>query len=249
MSGLIGLAIGLAVLALLLARAVPIWMDSGRHRVQLAHRLYGILVGIVAPSRYWWGARVEAMSPDERADLLAGETAALALAHADSLRCPLCSAEVPHAWALDAKGRLAVAPGPIQCPRCDFRLDACRHCANFLPGTPRAWGGDSLSEDETFGRCNFYKVTQPVERVCAPEMARQLKERGYESIRAPLPIVDSFVPPDFCTAFHLDRRRLRAGGIRWPDARRVALLRVLAPPSDSEVKSSGERADDEQWLL
>ncbi len=82
-------------------------------------------------------------------------------------------------------------------------------------------------------RCNFYKATQPVERACAPEMVRQLKERGYESIRAPLPIVDSFVPPDFCTAFHLDRRRLRAGGVPWPDARRVALLRVLAPPSDS----------------
>jgi hypothetical protein len=89
-----------------------------------------------------------------------------------------------------------------------------------------------------------------VEQACTPEMARQLKARGYKLIRAPLPITDSFLPPDFCATFKPDRRRLRASGIRWPDAHRVALLRLLAPPPAAETTPSEELpSDDEKWLL
>lgn len=250
MNDLIGPVIGLAILAFLLYRAVPIWIDSGRRGVQLARRLYWALAGTVVPSRYWWKARIEAMSPDERADLLMRETAASRWARVDSLRCPLCGAEVPHAWSLDPDGHPTVSPGPVKCPQCDFRLDACRHCAHFLPGKPQTWeGGGWGSDDLTFGRCNLYKESQPVERVCSPEVARRLNERGYETVRAPMPIVDSFLPPDCCTAFHLDRRRLRAGDVRWPDARRVALLRMLVPHPASKAKPPEELADGAQWLL
>ena len=160
------------------------------------------------------------------------------LARADGLRCPLCGADVPRAWALDSDGRPTAAPGPIKCPQCDFRLDACRHCAHFLPGKPQGWGGRSWSSDDlTFGRCSVYKELQPVEQVSSPEMAGQLKARGFDQVRAPLPIVDSYMPPDFCAAFKLDRRRLQASGIRWPDARRVALLRMLGVLPASQTES------------
>lgn len=234
MNGLIGPAIGLAVLFLLLYRAVPIWVDGARRGIGLMRRLIWALVGIVAPSRYWWSARLEVMSPGEQAGLLTRETAALGLARADSLRCPLCGADVLRAWTLDSDGRPTAAPGPIKCPQCDFRLDACRHCAHFLPGNPQGWGGGGWSNDDlTFGRCSVYKELQPVEQVSSPEVARQLKVRGFDQVHAPLPIADSYMPPDFCTAFKLDRRRLQANGIRWPDARRVALLRMLGllPPA------------------
>jgi hypothetical protein len=102
----------------------------------------------------------------------------------------------------------------------------------------------------TFGRCNIHKVTQPVEKACAPEMARQLRARGYEHLHAPLPVTDSFLPPDICTAFKPHRKRLRASGIRWPDARRAALLRLLAPPLIPETTPPEEvPSGDEQWLL
>ena len=244
MDGWIGLAIGLALLSLLLYRAAPIWLDGGRRGMGLTRRLTCALAGIVAPSRYWWGARLEDMSPGEQADLLTRETAALGLARADSLRCPLCGAEVTRAWALDSQGRPTVGPGPVQCPRCDFRLDACRHCAHLIPGGQGAFNGD----DVTFGRCRYYKETQPVEQVSSPEMARQLKARGYDQVRAPIPIVDSFVPPDSCTAFRPDRKRAQASGIRWPDARRAALLRMLASFPTSKAVMADQLSDDEKWL-
>ena len=48
----------------------------------------------------------------------------------------------------------------------------------------------------------------------------------------------------------VDRKRLKAGEVRWPDARRVALLRLLAlPPAAEEKSPEGLPSGDEQWLL
>ena len=240
----------LAALAYLAYRAGRIWIDARRRGFELARQLGWALLGAVAPARYWWGARIEALSPEERADLLARETEALGLSRADSLRCPLCGAEVPHAWTLTPDGRPAVAPGPVECPSCDFRLDACRHCAHFLPGGAQPWNRFVHSGDVTSGRCGHYRASQPVEQACSPEAARRLKAQGWERIRAPRPIVDSFLPPDSCRAFTPDRKRLRASHVRWPDARRAALLRLLAEPPGPETEAPEEPpSGDEQWLL
>lgn len=251
MAGYFLLAAGLAVLGFLAYRFGRIWIDAGRRGFGLERRLGWALLGAVIPSCYWWRARIETLPPQKQTDFLARETAALGLSRADSLRCPLCRAEVLHAWALTADGRPTVAPGPVECPRCDFRLDSCRHCIHFLPAASQMLEGFPLgSGDMTFGRCGQYKALQPVERVCSPEMARRLKARGLEHIRSPLPIVDSFVPPDFCTAFKPVRQRIRASEIRWPGPRRVALLRLLAPPPERKtVPPKKISSDDEQWLL
>jgi hypothetical protein len=251
MSVYMWLAIGLTASGFVAFRAVPIWIDGRRHEMRWAHRLRWALLGIVMPSRYWWGARIEAMPPQEQADLLARETDTMGLSRADSLRCPLCGGEAPHAWTLTAEGHPTVAQGPIKCPQCDFRLDACRHCVHFLPGLPRASGGLNLNADDIgSGRCGFYKTPQPVDQIASPEVAKQLKERGYESFNSPLPIVDSFVPPDFCRAFQPGKKRLQAGEVRWPDARRVALLRLLLPRPISKATAPEETVSgDEQWLL
>jgi len=76
-----------------------------------------------------------------------------------------------------------------------------------------------------------------------------LKERGYDSLNAPTPIADSFIPLDGCNASQPDRKRLQAGGIRWPNARRAALLRLLLPRPASQTTSPEEPSGDEQWLF
>jgi len=266
MNGYVWLAIGFAGLALLAYRTTPIWIDSSRRGARPSRRLRWVLTGIVAPSRYWWGARIEMMSPQEQANLLAHETAKLDLTRADNLRCPLCGAEVVNAWTLDADGQPAIPPGPVQCPQCDFRLDACRHCAHFLPGSATTSGLTLRGDEMTFGRCRFYKTPQPVERITTPEMARRLKASGYETINSPLPIVDSYMPPDFCRAFQPERKRIKESHVRWPDARRAALLRLLRGrdasllplgkgpgmrenDTPSEKTSPEEPSGDEQWLM
>jgi hypothetical protein len=220
-------AIGLV--GFLLYRAGRVWVDAGQWHPPLASRLWWSLLGAFAPAHYRWGVRVQAMTPGQRADLLAHETRVLKLSRADAMCCPLTETEIPRAWALTAEGRPIVARSRIQCPECDFRLDSCRHCTHFLPGSPRDWGQEGLGgQDITYGRCQIYKAMQPVDQVYAPHVACRLKAQGYEQIRAPLLITDSYFPPDYCTSFEPHLKRLRSAGIPWPDARRVALLRLLA---------------------
>ena len=244
------IAVGAALLAFAAWRAVPIWLDTRRHGWNRARRLGWSLLGIVVPSRYWWQARIEALGPEDRAALLQHETKALGLSRADALRCPLCGAEVPEAWALESGREVHVAEGPVRCPECDFRLDACRHCVNFLPGSPRSWSGLGwLDNDRTHGRCSHYKRVQPVEQAAGPDMARQLKARGYDQIRAPMQIVDSYLRPDFCRAFQADPGRVKASDIRWPGPRRRALLRLLEARPAGTGRSQGELTEEQQWLI
>lgn len=247
MSAWLWLASMLALLAFLLYRAVRIWLDAGRWGFRSASRLGWAMRGGLVPARYWWGARLEQLPAAERAALLTAETKALGLSGADSLRCPLCGAEIPHAWTLTAEGRPTVAAGPVCCPACDFRLDACRHCVHFLPGSPAStsvW----VSWDLTFGRCRRYQEVQPVEQVCPPDMARRLRARSYDQLRALVVIVDSFVRLDRCRAYQPDRQRLRMGGVRWPDARRSALLRLqgaIAPSRGRQTCQTYLQEEDE----
>lgn len=251
MTTIIWLVIGLALLGFLGYRAGRVWLDTGRRDLEPARRVGWALAGAIVPDRYWWEARIEQMPAREKEELLAQETGALGLSRADSQRCPLCSAEVPGAWTLEAGDRPVVAPGPVECPNCDFRLDACRHCAHFLPGPGQGSGGTPwTSSDFGSGRCSQYKVSQPVEQTTTPDMARRLKERGFVQVRAPMPIVDSFLPPDSCRAFTAERKRLKQGGLDWPDARRTALLRLLSPPRPPATGSPERLPEgDDPWLL
>ena len=244
------LVLGFGLLGLFAYRAGSVWQDTGKRRFGLKRRFGWALFGSIAPARYWWGARLEALSTQERDALLVRETKTLGLSRADGVRCPLCTVEISHAWTLTCAGRPTVSPGPVECPACDFRLDACRHCIHFLPASIGGIGTSPwLASDVTSGRCNRYKGPQPVEQVCAPDMARQLKNRGYEQIRAPLPISDSYLPLDHCTAYVPDRKRLQASGIRWPNDRRTALLRLLDSPGVSRSPVEGLLSGDECWLL
>lgn len=246
-----------AGLGFLAWRAVRIWIDAGRRTGPTGAppspvwRVGWAIGGALLPSRYWWGARIAAMSPDEQQQLLARETAGLGLSQADAEHCPLCRAEIPHAWSLDQEGQVTVAAGPAGCPACDFRLDACRHCQHFLPGPPRSSFRLGPSEaDITFGRCGIYKRAQPVAEAAAPDMARSLKQRGYERIRAPMRITDSMLRPDSCRAFEPHRQRIAASDVAWPGPRRAALLRLQGAVVRPRARDQHQAASNqERWLL
>ncbi len=103
------LAIGLAIVVLLVYRAGRIWRDAGRWGFSPPARLGWAALGAVVPSLYWWGVRVDAL-------LLEEEREDLDLEGVDSARCPLCGAEIPGAWALTEDtanvSRPATSPGP-----------------------------------------------------------------------------------------------------------------------------------------
>jgi hypothetical protein len=222
---------GMIVLGFAAWRGVPIWRDAIRRGFSRREALMLGLRGIVWPAEYWWGARLDRPGPAELETILAEAAARRGLRRIDNLHCPLCGSEIEQALTLTSDGRLAMRPH-CHCPRCDFRLDSCRHCRHFLPGRSMGvigfdWGGPSGGTDYTHGRCSFYREVVPVtEAGLAPHMVKALLERGYETIRAPAPIADSYVPLDQCRAFALDERRLRLNEVKVDRERRY-LLRLL----------------------
>ena len=75
-------------------------------------------------------------------------------------------------------------------------------------------------------------------------MARRLKERGYDQVRAPMRIQDSMMRPDFCRAFDPAPGHIKGSDVGWPGLRRAALLRLLdAVPSGPQGRH--ERPEEE----
>ena len=250
--GYVALAVGLSGLIYFAYRGSRLWLDAAQRDLEPLPRLGWSLWGVITPGHFWWPARIQSMSRLEQAALVAHETAARSGRRPSSLPCPLCGAEVSGAWTLDAEGQAQIAPGPVACPECDFRLDACRHCTEFLPGSPQDWGQSAWRGTEmTWGRCARYKKVQPVEQACGAQMARQLRKRGYDQLRAPALILDSYLPLDSCRAFQADRKRLGANRIAWPDARHRALLGISSSPATGQASPvEGASNNDEQpWLL
>jgi hypothetical protein len=212
-----------AVLALLAWR---VWAAVRAGRDALDHGWAGLASlgwaasAAIFPAWYWQQGRLERLGPDEAHEILLSAARAHRLASVANLRCPLCDAEMVNVLNVTADGRLVVA-SQSRCPRCDFRLDACRHCRHFLPARD-AIGGQI---DMTHGRCQAYRAPQPV-AAAYPDMARQLTALGYDTLNAPKPIIDSFLPLDECRSFALDDKRLRLSKVKWLGRERLALLQL-----------------------
>lgn len=213
-----------AFTALWLALAGGLTYGDARYLgVHHAHALRLAISALLRPHVYWYQERLRYLSAAERARLQAEEARRLSLQRVDHMRCPLCGAEIAQAWALNPAGRLTVRHRPVSCPRCDFRLDSCRHCAHF-----KAERGLMCGQDWTHGKCTVYKIVQPVETFCPPSMARELQKRGYTHLPVPTSIIDSYVPLENCSAFVLDEYRLKANGVRAPGLRRRGLLDLVS---------------------
>jgi hypothetical protein len=215
--------LGLCLLTWRAIAAVQVGLDAHKRGLAPLTSAGHALIGVVHTQWYWWGARLKLMSDHEAQSLLHATAQTHRLQNVVNVRCPLCDAEIAHALTLDADGALSIRPN-ARCPNCEFRLDACRHCAHFLP----AQTGFSLMGgygDFSHGRCGQYRALQSV-RDAYPMHARRMEAMGYDRLPAPRPIVDSFYPLDECTAFTFQAERLRSSKISWLDRQRIAVIRL-----------------------
>jgi hypothetical protein len=233
-----------------LFRAVRVWQDSAYLTVSPFIRIFWGLVGGIIPSLYWWKYRISALTPEQRDSILRKETTTLNLRSPDNLICSLCGSEIEGAWTVTENGSITVSKGPVNCPRCDFRLDSCRFCQHFLPGKPGAWGQVEMGEsDITHGRCSIYKKERPVEETCSPSVSKKLKALGFSYVRDNLPIIDSYFPPDFCSAYNPDKKRIKSGDVSWPNRKVTALIRLLNEKHGGRPKPAKAPSEEEKWLL
>jgi hypothetical protein len=181
------------------------------------------LIAVVAADRYWWGARLDRLAVPEARELLIDLARTYGLLHVTNVRCPLCETEIKNALAVTDSGELYIRRNAA-CSHCDFRVDACRHCAHFLP----AAGGYTMFErrgDFSHGRCGFYRAPEPV-RTAYPQHARRMEALGYDMLPTPKRIADSYIPLAECTAFSLRPELLRNSRVPWIDRQRVNLIRL-----------------------
>jgi hypothetical protein len=216
----------ISVVGLLLWRgfvAIPVGLDAQRRGFKPIEIIHWALIAVMDADRYWWGPRLDRFAAPEARELLAAMAQAHHLLSVVDVRCPLCDHEIRNALSVAANGELYVRR-KAACPHCDFRVDACRHCAHFQPSI----GGFTMFErhgDVSHGRCGFYRAVEPV-RTAYPRHARRLEAMGYDMLPTPKAIVDSYIPLAECTAFSLKPELLRNSRVPWIDRQRVPLIRL-----------------------
>lgn len=192
---------------------------------------YGFAAAFHFPLFFWkFQLRLE-LTPEEKIQLLLHFQRVTGVSRPSSLLCPFCRIEIPETLAILPNGALGVRKRPILCPRCETRLDCCRFCAFFESRRSSFW------EEGISGRCNLLKKQQNVEEICAPPLARKLKEMGWHTLYAGIAIPDAFSPPEECRTFQFDERKSLSEGLSWMGKERVLLLRfeeeVYSHPSSS----------------
>jgi hypothetical protein len=203
--------------------AAQVGLDARRRGFKPIEIIRWALIAVIADDRYWWGPRLDRLAVSEARELLAAMAQAHHLLSVVDVRCPLCDHEIKNALSVAANGELYIRR-KAACPHCDFRVDACRHCAHFQPDTSGFTMFDRHG-DVSHGRCGFYRAVEPV-RTAYPRHARRLEAMGYDMLPTPKAIVDSYIPLTECTAFSLKPELLRNSRVPWIDRQRVALIRL-----------------------
>jgi hypothetical protein len=214
---------GVSVLLWRGVNSAQVAADARRRGFATGEVIRWALIACVAEDRYWWGARLDRLPVPNARELLIDLTRAHNLLSITNVRCPLCDTEIKNALAVADNGELYVRRNAA-CPHCDFRVDACRHCAHFQPATggltPFDRGGDF-----SHGRCGYYRAVEPV-RTAYPQHARRMEALGYDMLPTPKRIADSYIPLAECTAFSLKPELLRNSRVPWIDRQRVNLIRL-----------------------
>ncbi len=201
--------------------AAQVVLDARRRGCELIAIGRWALTAMVDADRYWWGARLDRLAAPEARELLVEAARAHNLLTVTSVRCPLCDAEIKNALAVADDGDLYVRR-QAACAHCDFRVDACRHCAHFIPAGATVFDRHG---DFSHGRCDFYRAPEAV-RTAYPEHASRMEAMGFDMLPTPKPIVDSFIPLAECTAFSLKPELLQQSKVPWVGRQRAALIRL-----------------------
>ena len=217
------IAVGACLLAWRGIAAAQMASDARRRGFKPGEIGRWALAAMFDADRFWWGARLDRLAAPEARELLADTTRAHNLLNVANVRCPLCDAEIKNVLSVAADGELVVRR-QAACAHCDFRVDACRRCAHFMPSTAGATAFDRHG-NFSHGRCAQYRALEPA-RTAYPQQARRMEALGYDALPTPKSIVDSFIPLAECTAFSLKPDHLGYSGVPWIDRQRVALIRL-----------------------
>jgi hypothetical protein len=161
--GWLVLVLLLCCVAWRVAMAIRAGRDARQRGLTIQASLGWTLVALADARRYWWGARLDLLTDDEAQAVLRRVPRKYGLACVTHVRCPLCGSEIAAALTVTDSGSLAVRP-KATCDRCDFRLDACRHCRHFVPASSSLAVGTlsyGQGSDFTHGRCARYREWQP----------------------------------------------------------------------------------------
>jgi hypothetical protein len=205
------------------AIAAQVAIDARRRGFTSGEIVRWALIAVIDTDRYWWGARLDRLSVAEARELLVEMTKAHHLLSVTNVRCPLCDDEIKNVLSVADDSDLYVRRQSA-CAHCDFRVDACRHCAHFLPAVDGATVFDQ-SGDFSHGRCGFYRSVEAV-RTAYPQHATHMEALGYDVLPVPKLIADSFIPLAECTAFSLKPELLRQSKVPWINRQRAALIRL-----------------------
>ena len=202
--------------------AIHSFLFSRRHEAPLFSSFRNALSAYFHYPYYYWVLRLSLhLTSFEKEDALKESFRVTRVSQPDSLMCPFCHIEIPHALQLLSNGSLSTTHRPLSCPRCGLRFDSCRYCQYYEPDTR----GFSLFNTDQ-GKCSVIKETQSVDVFCTPETANRLHHMGWDTLYTGIRINDSFCPPDRCRQFIIDDKKMLLDNIPCTGKTRSLLLQL-----------------------
>jgi len=171
---------------------------------------------------YLWVRRLSLkLNPSDKKQILKDSKKMTNVSEPDSLYCPFCQIEIPHALRIVSNNALTTTKRPLLCPRCALRFDCCRYCQHYEMST-----NQFTPFDRNQGKCKIIKEVQNVDTFCNPSMAKRLREMGWENLYASIVIHDNFSPPDRCRQFIVDGKKMLLDHIPEMGNTRVLLIKI-----------------------
>lgn len=202
--------------------ALKAFIYSFHNGASLFSALINAITGFFHYPQFLWSQRLTLDLPLKAIQTILKESVNITKVSApDSLFCPFCKIEIPHALRFISGENLTTTKKPMLCPRCQLRFDCCRYCQNYEKSISKSWRFENSQ-----GKCQVIKEVQSIDTFCDPSIAKRLRDMGWNSLYTGLSIPDSFTPPDRCRQFILDGEKANIDHIPGMGRIRVLLMKL-----------------------
>lgn len=202
--------------------AIKAFVYSSHHGASFFSAFINAIIGFFHYPQFLWSRRLMLDLPSETIQTILKESTKITKVSApDSLFCPFCKIEIPHALRFLSEENITTTKRPMLCPRCQLRFDCCRYCQNYELSGNQRW-----MFENSRGKCTVIKEVQSIDTFCEPPMAKRLHDMGWDSLYTGLSIPDSFTPPDRCRQFIFDGEKAINDNIPGMGKIRVLLMKL-----------------------